>query len=297
MIHHFKTGILTHSLDLADHLKHKAFLNQLGSQVCIQHNGYIVVSFGNKAFLLCHIDQKILLSQGDLASIYGKPDGSFLLQLLHGLCSVYLLQVLFNASKLLSILRPHGAELRLKAVACEIADIVLKYHILHIQLFLDNILKVVAERMCSLYIHHANGLAVLYIGGISGSTAHYNNIKGLFHVLFKLFIDPFLFGNREVTKVDAFRSILIHTAYHVLIDFLCHERNHGRRTLTDFYKGSVKRHISVDLILLHALSPETFTAPAHIPVAHFVYKIIKNPCCLRDPVIFKMIVYLCDRRI
>ena len=68
----------------------------------------------------------------------------------------------------------------------------------------------------------------------------------------------------------------------VLIDLLCHERDHRRCCLADRNESGVKCHVRVDLILLHALCPETLTASSDIPVAHVIHKFIQCSCGLRD---------------
>ena len=88
----------------------------------------------------------------------------------------------------------------------------------------------------------------------------------------------------------AFRSTLVDISYQVLVDLLCHEWDHRRSCLCNSYKSGIQSHISIDLILLHALCPETLTASAHIPVAHIVYKLLKGSCCLRDLVIHQAVV-------
>ena len=69
MIHNFKTGFLTHGLDLADHLADKALLNQFRSQIGIQDNGHIIVLFRYIAVLLCHVDQQVILCKNNLLAV------------------------------------------------------------------------------------------------------------------------------------------------------------------------------------------------------------------------------------
>ena len=97
--------------------------------------------------------------------------------------------------------------------------------------------------------------------------------------------------------MNALRSRLIHGAHQILIDILGHERDHRRRTLADRHKRCVECHVSVDLILLHALCPETLTASSDIPVAHIIDKIIQRSCSLRDAVVGKVVVHFLNHRI
>ena len=94
--------------------------------------------------------------------------------------------------------------------------------------------------------------------------------------------------------MDTFRSALVHASYQVLIDLFCHERDHRRCRLTDLNQCCVQSHVSIDLILFHSLSPETFTASSYIPVTHIVYEALKCLCSLRDLVVGQVIVYCLD---
>ena len=48
--------------------------------------------------------------------------------------------------------------------------------------------------------------------------------------------------------------------------------------------------IGVDLVLLHALSPEAVAAAAHIPVGHLIHECLQSGSSLRDPVVLKILV-------
>ena len=65
LIHHLESGFLTHGLDLADDLTHKALLDKFRCQVRIEHHRHGVISLGHIAFHLRHGDQEILLCQLD----------------------------------------------------------------------------------------------------------------------------------------------------------------------------------------------------------------------------------------
>ena len=104
-------------------------------------------------------------------------------------------------------------------------------------------------------------------------------------------------NGREVAEVDALRSCLIDGSYKVLVDLLRHERDHRSCCLTDRHESCVESHVSVDLILLHALCPETLTASSDIPVTHVIHKLLKRSCCLRDAVVRKVIIHCLYRRI
>ena len=106
-----------------------------------------------------------------------------------------------------------------------------------------------------------------------------------------------LINGREVAEVDALRSRLIDGSYQVLVDLLCHERDHRSCCLTDRHECCVKSHVSVDLILLHALCPETLTASSDVPVAHVIDEIIQRSCSLRNAVIGKVVIHFLNHRI
>ena len=145
--------------------------------------------------------------------------------------------------------------------------------------------------MRCLYIHGSDRLTVLNIGCITCRTTHNDNTKNLLHALLQLLIDHFLIRYGKITKMNTFRCILVIGSYQILINLLCHKRNHWSCCLTDFNQCCIKRHIGIDLILFHSLGPETLTAAAYIPVTHFIHKIIKYPCGFGDSVIIQVVIY------
>ena len=121
--------------------------------------------------------------------------------------------------------------------------------------------------MVGLHIHPGNGLAVLDIGRIPGRTSHDNHLQHFIHVGFQLRINPGLIHLREVAQVYTFRRVPVHFSHDILVNLLCHKRNHGSSRLCHGHKGRVQGHEGINLILLHSLCPEALTASAHIPVA------------------------------
>ena len=91
--------------------------------------------------------------------------------------------------------------------------------------------------------------------------------------------------------MDTDRSCSIVGTNQVLVDIFCHEGDHGCCCLGYSYKCSIQSHVSIDLILLHSLCPETLTASSDIPVTHIIYKVLKNSCCLRDTIVIQMIIH------
>ena len=72
MIHHLKIRILSHGLDFAYDLVHKAFLDQLFRQVRVEHHTHIVVGLRHETVLLRHVDQQILLGKGNFHTVHVK---------------------------------------------------------------------------------------------------------------------------------------------------------------------------------------------------------------------------------
>ena len=97
--------------------------------------------------------------------------------------------------------------------------------------------------------------------------------------------------------MNTFRRLFIKTAHEILVNALGHKRYHWGGRLTNRDKRSVKRHISVYLILLHALGPETVAAASDIPVTHIINEILQRFGRLRYTVILQMVVYHLYRRI
>ena len=92
--------------------------------------------------------------------------------------------------------------------------------------------------------------------------------------------------------MDALRSGLVDASDQILVDILSHERDHRSRCLGYRYQCSVQCHIGIDLILLHALCPETLTASSYIPVTHVIYEILKCSCSLRDAVVCQVVIHV-----
>ena len=90
--------------------------------------------------------------------------------------------------------------------------------------------------------------------------------------------------------MNTLNCVFVNASYKVLVDFFCHERNHRSCCFGNCYQSSVQSHVSIDLILLHALSPETLTASSYIPVTHLIYKLLKSSCAFRDLVVCKAVI-------
>ena len=97
--------------------------------------------------------------------------------------------------------------------------------------------------------------------------------------------------------MNALGSVLIDRADKVLINVLCHKRNHRSRSLGDSNKCGIKSEISIDLILLKTLFPVTLTAAANIPVTHIVDKFLKSLARLGNSVICHIVVNALYHRI
>ena len=68
--------------------------------------------------------------------------------------------------------------------------------------------------------------------------------------------NPGLIHLREITQVYTFRRIPVHLSHDILVNLLCHKRNHGSSRLCHGHKGRVQGHEGINLILLHSLCPE-----------------------------------------
>ena len=172
-----------------------------------------------------------------------------------------------------------------------------KCYSFYVQLISYDLLIEFREVKISLHIHLSNGLTVLDVRRIPARTAHNDQLKHLIHIGLQLLVDPGLIHLREITQMDTLRRICIDTPYQILVDILRHERDHRRRRLACLHKCGIERHISIDLILLHSLSPEALAASSYIPVAHIIHKILQSPCRLWNPVILKMAVHILDQRV
>ena len=115
--------------------------------------------------------------------------------------------------------------------------------------------------------------------------------------LVKLLVNPFLMNFREVTQMNADWRIFINAAYKISVNAFCHKRNHRCGCLTQRNQCCIQCHVCINLILFHALCPETFTAASYIPVRKLVYKVFQHSGCFRNLIIFKFVVHFFDNRI
>ncbi len=97
--------------------------------------------------------------------------------------------------------------------------------------------------------------------------------------------------------MDGLRRILLDAPDDVLVDLLGHEGDHGCCAQADRLQRRVQRQEGVDLVLLHALCPESLSAAAHVPVGHVVHKVLKDRSGLRDLVGGKVRIRIPDHRV
>ncbi len=161
MIHDLKAGILPHGLDLADHLVDIALLDELRGQVCIDDDRGVSLLHGDEAGLLLHVDQKVILCELDFRAGIVKLQHAVLLELVHGGIAVEGCEGLPDEAQVLSVLRAHGAQLRLEGVGGKAPDIVRELHIFHVQLVLDDLYEVLRQLCGRLDIHLGDGLTGL----------------------------------------------------------------------------------------------------------------------------------------
>ena len=119
----------------------------------------------------------------------------------------------------------------------------------------------------------------------------------MFHIIFQFFVDPLFICSREITQVYAFRGIFINTSYKVLVNILCHERNHRGSHFGNGHQCGIQCHICIDFILFHSFCPETLAASSYIPVTHVIHELLKRSCSFRNPVICQIIIYRLNYRI
>ena len=91
--------------------------------------------------------------------------------------------------------------------------------------------------------------------------------------------------------MNGFGSRLIHRAYKVSVNILCHKGNHGRGSFCQSYKSGVEGHVSVDLILRHTADPISFSAATNVPVGKIVNEFLKGSASLGNSVIFKVLIH------
>ena len=266
MIHHLEAGILAHGLNLGDQLIDITFLDQLRRQVRIQHNRDRTVLLRDKTRLLSHVDEQILLRQQNLRIAVLQCQRALCVKLVHRLVAVQLREGFPDESEMSAVFWSDRLELRFEGVGRIRPDIVRERHFLHIQLVPDDRLIEVLKLLRCLDIHGADRLTVLDRRGVSAGTSENDNLQHLVHILFELRIDLRLIRHRIPAEMNALRRILLDAAHDVLINLLRHERNHRRGAQADVLQRGVQRLIGIDLVLLHALCPETLSAAAHIPV-------------------------------
>ena len=295
MVHHLKSGFLSHGLDLADDLIHIAFLDQLLRQVGIQHHRHVGVCLGHVALLLGHFNKKVVLCQAHLHAVHLKGERSLCIQLIHGRIAVQRGQVFLDTAQLLAVFRANRAQLRLEGIGGKVSHVVREHHLLHIQFVLDDLPVEIAQGVIRLHEHGSDGLAVLDVGRISAGASHHDDVQNLFHILFQLLIHKYRVRCRIIAQVHALRRVFIQPSDQIQIDFLRHEGDHGRGKLCQGDQRGIQGHVGVDLVLLHALCPETLAASSHVPVAALVHEILQGSRRLGNLVVVQSGIHLGDQ--
>ena len=291
LVHNFEAGFLTHGLDLADDLTYESLFDQFRCQVCIKDYGCFTVRFGYIAFCLCCFNKKVFFCKFYIVSVDIQFQDTVGSQLVHCCCSIDVCESLSDSSKEFTVFRSYCTKLWFEAVGDKGFYIICEFYFFDIQFVCDDVSVEFTHFLLSFYIHGSDRLTVLDVCCISAGTSQNYDLQKLFHVCFQIFVDPCFVYSWEVAEMDTLRSIFIHASYQVLIDVFCHERDHRSCCLGDGYQCMVQSHVSIDLILLHSLCPETFTASSYIPVTHLIYKFLECSCCFRDLVVCQIIVY------
>ena len=87
----------------------------------------------------------------------------------------------------------------------------------------------------------------------------------------------------------------VYTANQVAVDVFGHEGDHGSSQLAYGYQSGVQGHVSVDLILLHALGPVTSAAAAYIPITQIVHEGLQGAGGFGQTIVFQVGVYFADQ--
>ena len=117
----------------------------------------------------------------------------------------------------------------------------------------------------------------------------------MIHIGLQIGVDHGLVRFREQAQMNALR-LLREVSYHqILINVFRHERDKRSGDLAQGDEAGVQRHVGADLVLLHSLRPETFTAAADIPVAQIIHKLLQGTAGFRDLVIGHAVVHRLDQ--
>ena len=250
-----------------------------------------MVTVRNIALHLRCFNQKIILLQSLILTIDLNRQSSLFIQLCHSCLTVKLCKNLSHIIDLLAKTTSQRLKLWLKAIGCQLAHIISQLCFLHIQLVTDNIYIEVTELLAGFNIHLADRLSVLDIGGISAGTSDHDRLQYNLHISLKLRVNMCLIHLREVTQMYALRCTWINRAYQIAVNILSHKWDHWCSRFGDRNKCGIKSHISIDLILLHSLCPETLTAATYIPVTHLIHKLLQCSCCLRDTICSQIFIH------
>ena len=106
-----------------------------------------------------------------------------------------------------------------------------------------------------------------------------------------------LMDSRKIAKMHGLRRRLVDAAHEVLVDGLRHERDHRRSGLDRRHERRVERHVGIDLVLFHALRPETAAAAAHVPVGELIDKLLQRLGGLGHMVAREIFIHVLDHRI
>ena len=289
--------LLAHRLHFADDLAHEAFFDEFRRKRRLERNRHAAITLAVVAFRLRHRDIDILRLERDIAVIEMENELARLVELFLRLVAVDGFERFLDGAHLFADLRAEHAELRLERIREVCFHVVLEDDLLDVELFLDDFLEEVRQHRLGLDVHRADRLAVLDVRVIARRAAEHDDGEHFAHVLFELGVDVRLIDLREVAEMDGLRRILVDAADEVAVDGFRHERNHRCRGLDRRDKRRVERHVGVDLVLLHALRPETAAAAADIPVREFVDELLERLGSFRHAIVREVVIDVFDHRV
>ena len=297
-VHNLEAGLLAHRLDLGNELAHEAFLNKLRREMLVHDDGDAIVGQRLEALDLLDLNEKVLLRKFGLFTVQCDGDGSLRLEFLRGLARVKLVHGLDDSAfHLLREVPADRRKIRLDRAARVLAQVVLHFHALDVQLVEDDLPIVFRDLKRRVDVHLADRLAVLDAARVADRAAENDDFEQVIHVLLELLVDHVLIRRRIAAEVDRLRCIFVDRADEVLVDFLCHKRDRRCRKPAQCREAGVERLIGVDLVLLHAGCPESRAASADVPVGHVVDELLHRLAGLCDLVVAIVRIDFLDRAV
>ena len=264
----------------------------------VQHHRQSSGGHRLETFLFLRLDQQIVFGNLRLRAVDHERHGILRPQLPFRLRGIQLPdRADHDALLLLREIPPDRGKIRFDGNAREFAHVIPELKALHIQLVQDDRLIVRGHLIGRLDVHPADRLTVLDTAAVPDRTPEDHDVEDMLHPLLEITVDPALIRHRIIAEMDALLRVLLDSADQVLVDLLRHERDHRRGEKNRRLQAGVKRLIGVDLVLLHAVSPEAAAAAADIPVGKIIHKILQRLAGFGRPVGRHVFVNGPDRRV